>query len=285
MVHTIRYAGLAAALLLLSVAGNVTQASDLAGTTANAAAQPATSAEHCSALLRRDRGHQVHDGLEPSRIGFLSWNIKKGSLTDWQRDLQLVSAGAELVTLQEAVLDAGMADQLDGLRHQSFSPGFTTRRQVTGVATFSSTAPLSECRLTVVEPLLRTPKAINVTEYGLAGVTQTLVVVNVHAINLSLGLVRFRDQMRQIQQVLTAHDGPVILSGDFNTWRGKRMDIVNQLTSALQLRPVALRDDTRKTFNGLPLDHVFVRGLGVRQSTTQAVRSSDHNPIIVEFYL
>jgi endonuclease/exonuclease/phosphatase (EEP) superfamily protein YafD len=63
------------------------------------------------------------------------------------------------------------------------------------------------------------------------------------------------------------------------------MDIVNELASALHFRPVALRNDARKTFNGLPLDHVFVRGLAVRESTTRAVRSSDHNPIIIEFSL
>ncbi len=174
---------------------------------------------------------------------------------------------------------------MGGSWYTAFSQGFTTRSRTTGVATYSKRKPVSECRLSVVEPWLRSRKATSITEFALSGRDDTLVVVNVHVVNISLGLVRFRDQMEQIRQVLAAHDGPAILSGDFNTWRGKRMDVVNEIVGKLAFSAVSIDVDHRKTFNGYALDHVFVRGLSVNSSETRQVTSSDHNPIAVELQL
>lgn len=249
-----------------------------------AASGIATSVDGCQSVLRRAKS-ESSESLDPNDISLLNWNIKKGSKAHWQRDLRAMSADVELITLQEAVLDVGMEADLDRPLYAAFSQGFTTRRRATGVATYSIMEPLSECRLVVTEPLLRTPKATSITEFGLAGVAQTLVVVNVHAVNISLGLIRFRDQFAQIEQVLAAHDGPAIMSGDFNTWRPRRMAIVQRVAEAMGFAPVVLSADERKTFNGLPLDHVFVRGLTVIKGETLSVGSSDHNPILVELHL
>jgi len=225
------------------------------------------------------------EGLNPDHISLVSWNIKKGSIVDWQNDLRSLSAGADLVALQEAVFNEGIEQQIEGERHASIGQGYTTRRRMTGVVTFSSARPLSQCSLGVIEPILRTRKATSVAEFALKGVPQTLLVVNVHAINISLGLLRFREQMRQIEQILAVHDGPAVLAGDFNTWRPKRMAVVKGMVSALNLVPIDLQDDARRTFRGLALDHVFVRGLTVTNSQTRTVLSSDHNPIMVELRL
>ena len=244
----------------------------------------ATTVAACQSALRQSTAEPL-EGLDPAHISLLNWNVKKGSVADWQDDLRSLSRGTDLVTLQEAVFNEGMEQLVDGAHHASFSQGYTTRRRVTGVATFSSARPLSTCSLGVVEPILQTRKATGITEFALRGIPQTLLVVNVHAINISLGLVRFREQMEQIEQVLSVHGGPAILSGDFNTWRPKRMAIVQQMARALDFVTVELHDDARKTFNGLPLDHVFVRGLKVSRSESPTVLSSDHNPILVELQL
>lgn len=224
-------------------------------------------------------------GLEAGPIELLSWNVKKGSRMAFPEDLSDLSAGKDIVALQEAVLGPSREQALDALPHRAYSEGYASRMRFTGVATFAAVEPLGECRFSVIEPWLKTPKATSITEFPIIGRADTLVVVNVHAINFSLGQARFQQQLQQIERVLDDHDGPIILSGDLNTWSRKRMQTVDALASRLGLIPVGLQEDLRTTFNGLPLDHVFVRGLAVESSETVLVSSSDHNPISVRLRL
>lgn len=244
----------------------------------------ASTVGDCTTLLGRSTD-EVANGFADSQIDILLWNIKKGSEEAWQHDLRNLAADKEIVILQEVVMDTGIEHELKHLGYESFSRGFRSRSQTTGVATYSALKPRSECRFAVAEPILRTAKATNIAEFGIAGREDTLLVVNVHAVNFSLGLGRFREQLAQAAQVMTKHDGPVIFSGDFNTWSRKRMAVVSEVAAGLELSPVAIREDYRKTFNGLALDHVFVRGLSVAGSETTKVTSSDHNPITVELRL
>ena len=268
----------------LTICGCVTLGSQPERYVTSADARIARSVADCRALFRRTEGNP-NEGLDTGGISLLSWNVKKESGPLLAEDLQAIAAGKEIVILQEAVLDAHLERELRGLQHKSFSQGFSTRSRATGVATYSAHELLSECRLTVVEPLLRTPKAIGIAEFLLSGRNETLVVANVHAVNFSLGQIRFREQMEQIREVLAVHDGPAILSGDFNTWNRKRMEIVTGMADDLGFLPVPIDVDYRTTFNGFALDHVFVRGLTVDASETKRVTSSDHNPIIVELSL
>jgi endonuclease/exonuclease/phosphatase (EEP) superfamily protein YafD len=242
----------------------------------------ATNVGDCRALLANDV-HEPHDRLQPDNIGLLTWNIKKGTGGLWQDDLRAMTIGKELVVLQEAIPGPGMDVFVDGMKYASFSQGYTTRSRTSGVVTYSSIEPLSECRFAVIEPILRSRKATGVTEFGIAGTKETLVVVNVHAVNFSLGTRRFQEQMEQIREVLAGHSGPAILSGDFNTWSRKRLEIVDELAADLAFSAVVFDEDNRKTFKGNALDHVFVRGLSVDSSESKPVDSSDHNPLSVEF--
>lgn len=244
----------------------------------------ATTVEDCRMGLSRSEGEPV-DKLNPGRIDLLNWNVKKGSMDGMQQDLRSIAMGKDLVVLQEVDLDLDIERELTHVRHESFSQGFTTRRRTTGVATYSTSAPISECHLVSTEPLLRTPKATSITEYDLAAHEDNLLVVNVHAVNISWGLVRYQEQMNQIREVVAAHKGPAILSGDFNTWRPGRMQIVADMVDRLSFKPVTLKADHRTRFYGNPLDHVFVRGLDVEAGLSRPVSSSDHNPISVRFRL
>ncbi len=242
-----------------------------------------TTVAGCQQALRKPTLHS-NAGLG-SEIELLNWNIKKGSRSVWQDDLRAMALDADLVVLQEAAVDIGIESEVPHLEHASFARGYATGNKTTGVATYSSTAPLSECRFQVVEPLLRTPKATSVTVYPLADRSETLLVVNVHAVNFTFGVTRFREQIGQVRDVIDAHQGPAILSGDFNTWSRKRLNVVNELVSDLGFSTVSLSTDDRKTFNGFPLDHVFVRGFSSASGGTSSVRSSDHNPMTIELVL
>ena len=76
--------------------------------------------------------------------------------------------------------------------------------------------------------------------------------------------------------------GPVILSGDFNTWRQARFAVVSELANAIGLEPLIFEDDRRTRAFGHPLDYIFVRGLTPRRTEIREVSSSDHNPLSAE---
>ena len=145
--------------------------------------------------------------------------------------------------------------------------------------TISNVAPFAQCNLSAREPWLRTDKATVITEYALDGLSETLLVVNVHAVNFTFGLGAFEAQIGAAADVIGRHRGPVIFTGDFNTWRQGRLALVSALVAENGLRPVDFERDARKRFLGKPLDHVYVRGLDVEAAVTWDTETSDHNPM------
>ena len=243
-----------------------------------------TDAAACRERLASTRGGGAQ-ALDAERLGIVSWNVKKGAHAHWRRDLAALAADKDLVLIQEAAVGPALLEALEPTAHWAFAPGYRAAGRATGVMTLSTRAPLAQCNLRAVEPWLRTPKATSVTEFGLSGTEATLVVANIHAVNFSLGLAEFRRQLDELRLALSGHAGPIILSGDFNTWRGARLELLGQLTDELGLDAIDFDEDHRTLVFGLPLDHLFVRGLAVRSATTQPVRTSDHNPLAAEFTL
>ncbi len=217
--------------------------------------------------------------LDASSISFLCWNIKKGMKPNWQKDLLDLANGKDFVIIQEAILHSDLTEAFDGLVHWSFTKGYKTKKCTTGVMTISKHEPLRRHNLTSWEPWLATPKATNITEYALSGTEETLIVVNIHAINFTFGVKQFRKQIDKIRKVLDRHNGPIILSGDFNTWRKKRMNILEALAIEHDLDALSFQVDHRKTVFGKLLDHVYVRALTPETTGTHHVKSSDHNPL------
>ncbi len=133
------------------------------------------------------------------------------------------------------------------------------------------------------EPWLRTPKATSITEFAINDSAETLVVVNIHAVNFSLGLDAFRQQIMRVEDVLAGHIGPIIFSGDFNTWSDDRDVIVQQVVDSLGMTELVFEQDKRTRFFGQHLDHIYIRGLRSVKSSTLQVESSDHNPMFATF--
>src|SRR5210317_1589891 len=104
-----------------------------------------------------------------------------------------------------------------------------------GVMTVSAAEPLTECELVAHEPWFGTRKATLITEYALSGTQQTLLVVNIHGINFALGISDLENQFAQARAVIEEHDGPVVFSGDFNTWRSQRAQVLEDMLEALGL--------------------------------------------------
>ena len=219
-------------------------------------------------------------GLDPSAIRLVTWNIHKQADPGWQDELRRLRDRSDLVLLQETVLDPPLRAIMDAERlHFVMASSFIGSGIDIGVLTASRVAPVANCTQRFVEPLLRIPKSAVISWFALEGDTQTLAVVNVHAINFSLSLGTYRAQIDAIGDALATHEGPVIVAGDLNTWTDERAAAVRALAARLHLAEVVFTPDHRSHFFGHELDHIYVRGLTTVATWTTEVTSSDHNPV------
>lgn len=275
-------AGLSIVLLTSCASLYVNAPGDMAMQAGQYGVAAQTGAEAC-----RDSLGGSHDAagesLDASNIRMINWNIRKLRDPESDDDLDKFSSGMDLILIQEALLREETIDIVDATKHWSFAPGYQTSRTVSGVLTLSSIKPLTQCSFVAFEPLLRSPKATSITEYDLTSTDQTLVVVNIHAVNFSTGLGAFRNQFEQVSQALANHRGPIIFSGDLNTWRDKRLQVVEHFADSLSLEPITFGDDHRVKIFGNVLDHIYVRGLSTVYTSTEAVETSDHNPMSATF--
>jgi endonuclease/exonuclease/phosphatase (EEP) superfamily protein YafD len=248
---------------------------------ANHVAQSASEASQCRELLNRPIRETVAK-LDPANIRLFNWNIQKGKQLGWKSDLYSMASDSQLVLMQEAVLDSEMVNPERLAAYWSFAPGTRQKDTLTGVLTMSSIEPLTHCNLTDWEPWLRTPKATSITEYALNGTDVSLVVVNIHAVNFTLGVESYGRQFERIFTILRDHDGPLIVSGDFNSWHRGREELLQSLVDRLKLTALVYREDQRVQVFGRPIDHIYIRGLQALAASSTVVNSSDHNPITVK---
>jgi endonuclease/exonuclease/phosphatase (EEP) superfamily protein YafD len=227
-----------------------------------------------------DRSH----GLGTDDFNLLNWNILKGFKSGWETDFKQLSAQSDLLVIQEARLTGEMQELLqDGRYYWNLAAAFKYRNVKTGVLTASKIKPAFQCSMRVDEPLLSIPKTVLINLYPISNSDQLLLVANVHSVNFILGSARYRTQWQKLEEILSKHQGPIILSGDFNTWNKERKGVVKSVTQRLKLRPVIFEVDHRATFFDYPVDHVYYRGLKPVKALVHKVETSDHNPMLVTF--
>ncbi len=224
------------------------------------------------------------EALDPDEFSLLNWNILKGSRQDWRDDFQRLASVSDIVAIQEAHLHEEFHAELEeNDLHWDLTNAFYLGGAETGVLIASNVKPGVPCTLHANEPLIMTPKTALVTEYQIQGRDSTLLVANIHMINFSFSTHEYRQQISRLMEVVQHHNGPMIVTGDFNTWSKKRMAIVDNVASQLELSAVSYDNDHRLTVFGNPVDHVYFRGLEMLHAKTESVDSSDHNPMMVTF--
>jgi endonuclease/exonuclease/phosphatase (EEP) superfamily protein YafD len=235
---------------------------------------------HAVSLAGRAPSSASRTGLDGRAIRVLTWNLHKQGDRGWERDLRAFSAGHDILLLQEIVLRPPLEAVIEdaGLRWVMASSFFDRDIDI-GVLTAARIAPIASCTQRVVEPLLRLPKSAVITWFALKDREETLAVVNVHAINFSLSLGAYRAQFDALADALAAHRGPLVLAGDLNTWTVERAGVVDGVAKRLGLTEIAFADDRRRLFFGHQLDHIYIRGLELIESSATPVTSSDHNPV------
>jgi endonuclease/exonuclease/phosphatase (EEP) superfamily protein YafD len=244
-----------------------------------------TRRQHITVISQFQTNATTINPLKADSIQVLNWNIAKGIHRGWQQDLRALSHNKQIVMIQEARLGPDLAAAFAPEQHFSFSLGFCTSLHATGVLTASASPASSHQRFRTAEPLLRTPKALLVTEYRLEDSHLSLLVANIHAVNFSLGMRSFSHQLQNLHSLLKHHQGPLIVSGDFNTWHRKRVTYLDEMIADLQLSSIDYDADHRKRAFGHHIDHIFFRGLQLREAATHRVTSSDHNPMEAVFSL
>lgn len=232
----------------------------------------------------RDNTYQQDSRLNPERISLLNWNVYKGRRDNWTADFKRYIHSHDIVTIQEAHLNDDLKSMVDKEHHHwTINTAFHYKDNATGVMTAARVKPVRNCGQQTVEPLIRFPKTSLIGYYPVDGYDEPLLVANIHGINFTLGVDRYKQQMEKLYQAMKHHEGPVILAGDFNTWSDARMDVVDNLARRLSLSSLDYTNHNRTSVFGNALDHVFYRGLEPIEHDTWQVTSSDHNPTRVSF--
>lgn len=218
-------------------------------------------------------------------LKMISWNMFKARRAGCMPDLAALSAGVELVCLQEAVLHGGLAHPFhlaSGLEWIMAENLATAQAVTTGPKTGSRVAALSSQAVRSIdrEPFIGTPKTFLLTTYPFGG--ERLLVLNVHAINL-VSTEKFARQVEQMVGSVANHAGPCIVAGDFNTWNTARWHLLLKAMADLGLARADAAAPQWRHFNQV-LDHVFYRGLKLLAARPLThVKSSDHVPLWAEF--
>ena len=213
------------------------------------------------------------------------WNLHKGQDAGWQQALNRLAQGRDLLLLQEVLNTQELATQYSSRFPTAlYASAFAYLQQQSGVEILSQFAPHFYCAGSKSEPWIRIPKVGAAMSLPLPH-GQALLLVNVHLINFEINPTSYEAQLRTLMQLVSQHQGPLVLSGDFNSWNGYRAQIIRKVINEFGLEEVSFAQDHRLRFLGNPLDHVFVRGLNVLNATTEPTESSDHAPLLLEVEL
>ena len=222
----------------------------------------------------------------PSRIRLGVWNLCKGvGGLLFEHDFRSLCYRSDLLLTQEALLSRRSLQTFCEKGWQSIHAASYRRRDGLrdGVMTLSRVAAADQLQRVVCkypEPFFKTPKAALIKLYPIAGRKQKLLVINIHATLIRLKSAAV-EEMEHLLAHLPAHDGPVVLAGDFNTFTPGYLQVVAKVLSRLGLEYVPIPNDPRPRTQAL--DQVFCRGLSVaniRVDTT--IRNSDHFPIMAD---
>lgn len=235
--------------------------------------------------------------LPSSYIRALIWNIHAGDHIDFNSDYRALTKQSHLALLQEVDLSFALQSTLEDTElffthAKSYISPFSGNKK--GVATASVSKPITTraLRSNVVEFGATTPKAVLVQLFKLSKRKDSLLVVNVHAINFVTNQM-FYQHIDQIIKAIKFHQGPALVAGDFNTWNKNRLQYLDEKMKDLKIERLRFNGG-RSAFPSIgrwfgveiggELDQVYTRGIKVRFKEVHAkIGSSDHKPIEIHF--
>lgn len=222
----------------------------------------------------------------PATFSLLTWNLQKTKFPHHANRSISDLLGIDdihLLSLQEAAVQA-QQNKFFGLPFL-IAPNIERTNNLYGVVTASAFQQKTHhhCLTSSKELGFTTHKTAIISQHTLAN-QQTLTHINIHAINFVPHYI-FKKELQLLWHKIEQLSGPLIISGDFNTWNKTRLTTLTTATQKLHLKMVDFPDSKPiKTLNRQPLDHIFYRGLTLDNAMALTVpHISDHNPLIATF--
>jgi endonuclease/exonuclease/phosphatase (EEP) superfamily protein YafD len=221
-----------------------------------------------------------------STFSLLNWNIHKQQKAQWSEQLNEWAKEADLLTLQETKYNKQLIQfsQQQGLSYLQ-NIAFLYENNAYGVSTLSRANALQACGTRFIEPWLQIPKTGIATTYSIKGSATRLLLINLHGVNFTVTSMALTEQFSVYLRMINKHKGPIIVSGDFNTWSEERDKAITSALISLGFSEVSFSDDKRLVVFGRPLDHVYYRDLALIKSQSIETNASDHTPQLVTFSL
>ena len=220
--------------------------------------------------------------LPQQQFTLSTWNIHKEQGPDFLQEFKDLLAQSDIVAVQEGLLTEATKNQWnnDYGFEWHFAAAWIDGGGPTGTAVMSrlhideAQAVISK----VTQPIANTPKSTLISYYAIEGTADRLMVLSTHAINFTF-MGPYRTQLNELAAIIEQHPGPVVWTGDFNTWNGSRMDFLLELTAGLGLSLPVMENESR----GQKLDHIFTRGVTVQSALVfDAWNTSDHKPLWIK---
>lgn len=236
------------------------------------------------------------DYIDGDHFTLLNWNIQKQNRNSkWTDEFKHILTDYDplILLLQECQFIKGLENLLHAEKFGFvFAPNFMDilKNLHSGVL---SASHVKHKQSTVIksyafEPLIKVPKIFLSTTYWVREREVELLLINIHAINF-VGHWKFISQVQQLEYTIRSHNGPVILSGDFNTWNKRRSDILDRILTSAEMNKVDFHNDHKRHIKKFmffnPLDHIYYKGLDIKETKVIKTLTSDHNPLIVNFRL
>lgn len=138
-------------------------------------------------------------------VRVLVWNIFKQQRAEWQSILTGFGKDTDLMLLQEAQTTPEMVKfATTYYRAADQVPALYLPQSPSGVMTMALVNPVYCYPFREREPILRLAKSALITVYPLPD-RRLLMVVNIHAINFSLGVNVYSKQLLSVGQQITRH--------------------------------------------------------------------------------
>ena len=157
-------------------------------------------------------GVPTKEELSPNKINILVWNIYKGKNDSWEEDFNYLSKNNDILILQEGRLNNKMTKTLTEENKGLFVMGtsfiYKKSKERTGVVTGSKVKPrkIYHKKSKNVEWVGLTPKVLLFTEYNISGSKDTLLVINIHAVN-TVPTYALARQIKQAGRKIKKHQG------------------------------------------------------------------------------
>ena len=224
-----------------------------------------------------------------SRFSLLVWNVhKENQSEDFAKHfLTLMQKNPSDILLLQEVKYPKKSDFLFNKYSFALGANIETKQSFFGVLT------AAQCSFDDITSSLSTTKELGfishksflISKHKLQN-TQTLYLVNIHAINF-VSLKSFAFELEKIKQNLLELDGPLIIGGDFNNWNKKRLKLLGNFQKELGLNKLKIEEMHHvKQIFSQAIDHIYYRGIKPLQAVAIDTKNiSDHNPIYALFEL